>query len=64
VLQAARELIGERARVRALEGVRFRELLLPGQELALELDWDGAHSLQFKLADGARVFSSGRIALR
>jgi 3-hydroxymyristoyl/3-hydroxydecanoyl-(acyl carrier protein) dehydratase len=63
-LQAARELLGERARARSLDGVRFRELLLPGEELSLELEWDGAQSLQFKLADGARVFSSGRIALR
>jgi 3-hydroxymyristoyl/3-hydroxydecanoyl-(acyl carrier protein) dehydratase len=64
VLQAVRELLGERGRVRALDGVRFRELLLPAQEFSLELDWDGADHVHFKLADGARVFSSGRIALR
>jgi len=64
VLQAARELLGERARARALEGVRFREMLLPGQELSLELEWDGAEALSFRLFDGARVFSSGKVALR
>ncbi|HTO71132.1 MAG TPA: AMP-binding protein [Myxococcota bacterium] len=64
-LSAARELVAPGRGVRALENVRFRELLLPGDEFQLELHpVAGADALGFRLLDGARVFSAGRIALR
>lgn len=65
VMQAARELLGAAPRVAALDAVRFRDLLLPGQEftLALELAEDGA-LLRFRLFDGESSFSSGRVLLR
>jgi 3-hydroxymyristoyl/3-hydroxydecanoyl-(acyl carrier protein) dehydratase len=62
---AARDFLGPGFRARSLEGVRFRELLLPGQAFTLELELaEAGDSLGFRLVDGARVFASGRVALR
>jgi len=64
LMQAASDLLGPGFRPRALEGVRFRELLLPGQVFTLELVLaDDADSASWKLCDGARVFASGRLVL-
>ncbi len=64
VMQAARELAPE-PRARALEAVRFRDLLLPGQEFTLELELseDGA-VVRFSLHAGEGTFSAGRVLLR
>jgi acyl-CoA synthetase (AMP-forming)/AMP-acid ligase II len=65
LMQAAREWLGPGFRARSLEGVRFRELLLPGQSFTLELTLaESGDSASFRLFDGARVFSSGRVVLR
>ncbi|HTO06231.1 MAG TPA: AMP-binding protein [Myxococcota bacterium] len=65
VMLAARELVGPGFRARSIEGLRFRELLLPGQAFTLELELSAAgDSLGFRLQDGARVFSSGKVVLR
>src|SRR5262249_16056998 len=65
VMLAARELLGPSFRARSLENVRFHELLLRGQTFSLELELSEARdSLGFRLADGARVFASGRVRLR
>jgi 3-hydroxymyristoyl/3-hydroxydecanoyl-(acyl carrier protein) dehydratase len=65
VMQAARELVGRGLRPRMLESVRFRDLLLPEQELVLELEVsaDGT-ALRFELSGEHRAFSSGRVLLR
>ncbi|MFI5315838.1 MAG: AMP-binding protein [Myxococcota bacterium] len=65
VLQAARELLGPGLRVRALEGVKFRELLLPEQVFRLDLERSpAADGLRFRVSAGARVFASGKVVLR
>jgi 3-hydroxymyristoyl/3-hydroxydecanoyl-(acyl carrier protein) dehydratase len=65
VMLAARELAGAALRAQALEGVRFRDMLLPGQvfQLELELAADGA-ALRFRLFADESVFSAGRVLLR
>jgi acyl-CoA synthetase (AMP-forming)/AMP-acid ligase II/3-hydroxymyristoyl/3-hydroxydecanoyl-(acyl carrier protein) dehydratase len=65
VMQAARELVGSGFRVRSLEGVRFRDMLLPDQvfQLELELCADDA-ALRFRLFAGDGAFASGRVVLR
>ena len=64
VMLAAADLLGSAPRVRALEGLRFREMLLPEQRfrLALELS-EGGDRLRFELSDAARTFMSGRAQL-
>jgi acyl-CoA synthetase (AMP-forming)/AMP-acid ligase II len=65
VLQAARELVGPELRVRALEGLRFRDLLLPDQVFSLELELaESRDSLRFRLFADDRVFTSGKAVLR
>jgi acyl-coenzyme A synthetase/AMP-(fatty) acid ligase/3-hydroxymyristoyl/3-hydroxydecanoyl-(acyl carrier protein) dehydratase len=65
VMLAARDFLGPGFRARSVDAVRFRELLLPGQTFTLELELSEAgDSLSFRLFDGPRVFSSGRVALR
>jgi acyl-coenzyme A synthetase/AMP-(fatty) acid ligase/3-hydroxymyristoyl/3-hydroxydecanoyl-(acyl carrier protein) dehydratase len=65
VMLAARELLGPALRARSLEGVRFRDLLLPDQvfQLELEISSDGA-ALRFRLFTDDSVFSAGRVVLR
>jgi len=66
VMDALAELLGAAPRLRGLTALKFRELLLPGQELRLrvEVDADG-RTFDFRLRDAdaaapERVFCSGR----
>lgn len=68
VMGALEELLGTTARLATLEALKFRDLLLPGQEfhLRVEVAEDGER-FEFVLADAQqpdRVFSSGRGRLR
>jgi acyl-CoA synthetase (AMP-forming)/AMP-acid ligase II/3-hydroxymyristoyl/3-hydroxydecanoyl-(acyl carrier protein) dehydratase len=64
VAEAARELLGGRPRLRRLEGLKFPELLRPGQELLLRLELSaGRERLRFELAEAGRVFATGRARL-
>lgn len=64
VMLAAAELLGATPRVRALEGLRFREALMPEQRFTLSLELSDARSgLRFELRDGERIFASGRARL-
>jgi acyl-coenzyme A synthetase/AMP-(fatty) acid ligase len=64
VMLAAAELLGATPRVRALEGLRFREALLPEQRFTLSLELsDSRDALRFELRDGERIFASGRARL-
>ena len=60
-MEAARLLLGRPVRVRAIEALKFREILRPGDHfrLAVEVS-EGGERIRFSLSDGARVFSSGR----
>ena len=63
-LSAAGELLGSAPVVRALEGLRFRDALLPEQRFALVVELDAARELvRFELRAGERLFSSGRARL-
>jgi acyl-CoA synthetase (AMP-forming)/AMP-acid ligase II len=65
VLLAARDLVGPELRVRALEGVRFRDLLLADQVFQLELERsESGEALRFQLFEGERAFASGKVLLR
>lgn len=64
-IDAAETGLGAPARVAAVENLKFKELLLPGQRLRLEVSWSEARDvLRFRLAAGERVFSAGRLRLR
>ncbi len=64
VLEAARELLGGPPRPRRLEGLKFPELLRPGQELTLTLELSPAGDrLHFELAESGRVFACGQARL-
>jgi acyl-coenzyme A synthetase/AMP-(fatty) acid ligase len=64
VMAAAADVLGAEPEVAQIEALKFHELLLPGQDfdLAVELAPEG-RSFRFRLADGARVFASGRCRL-
>lgn len=65
VLEAARAALGFEPGLAAVENLKFKELLLPGQRFRLEVEWTPARDvLRFRLAAGARVFSTGRLRLR
>ena len=64
VLLAAAELLGATPRVSALEGLRFRDALLPEQRFRLSLELSEARDLlRFELGEGVRIFASGRARL-
>ena len=64
-LEAAQAALGEAPRPAAVENLKFKELLLPGQRFRLEVEWTEARDvLRFRLAAGERVFSTGRLRLR
>ena len=65
VMDAAEAALGGSLRLAAVENLKFRELLLPGQRFRLEVEWDAPpEALRFRLAAGERVFSTGRLRLR
>jgi acyl-coenzyme A synthetase/AMP-(fatty) acid ligase/3-hydroxymyristoyl/3-hydroxydecanoyl-(acyl carrier protein) dehydratase len=65
VLEAAQAALGEAPRLAAVENLKFKELLLPGQRFRLEVEWTPARDLlRFRLAAQERVFSTGRLRLR
>jgi len=64
VMLAAADLLGATPRVRALEGLRFRDVLLPEQVFRLSLELSEARNLlRFELRAGERIFASGRARL-
>jgi hypothetical protein len=65
VVEAAEAALGAAPRVAAVENLKFKELLLPGQRFRLEVEWSEPRDvLRFRLAAGERVFSTGRLRLR
>jgi acyl-coenzyme A synthetase/AMP-(fatty) acid ligase len=65
VVEAAQAVLGHAPRIEAVENLKFKEVLLPGQRVRLELGWNEAGDvLRFRLAAGERVFSTGRLRLR
>jgi acyl-CoA synthetase (AMP-forming)/AMP-acid ligase II/3-hydroxymyristoyl/3-hydroxydecanoyl-(acyl carrier protein) dehydratase len=61
VMEAAFDLFGRTPRVREFEVLKFPELLLPGQRFRMRLERSAAGDrLEFQLAEGRRVFASGR----
>jgi acyl-coenzyme A synthetase/AMP-(fatty) acid ligase len=65
VMEAAQAAFGAAPRLGAIENLKFKDVLLPGQRLRLDVDWGEARDvLRFKLAAGERVFSTGRLRLR
>jgi acyl-coenzyme A synthetase/AMP-(fatty) acid ligase len=64
VVAAAADLGGRAPRARAVEALKFPSVLRPGQQFTLRVEISGARDrLRFRLADGERVFASGRCAL-
>jgi acyl-coenzyme A synthetase/AMP-(fatty) acid ligase len=65
VIEAAEAAFGAAPAVAAVENLKFKDLLLPGQRLILEASWSERRDvLRFRLAAGERVFSTGRLRLR
>lgn len=64
VMDAARALTGRSALPAAFEGLRFRDVLAPQQELRLAVELSEAGDLaRFQLDAGERVFAAGRVRL-
>ncbi len=64
-IEAAQAAFGAAPAVGAVENLKFKDLLLPGQRGVLEVEWNEARDLlRFRLAAGERVFSTGRLRLR
>lgn len=64
VMEAVEAAFGAAPRLAAVENLKFKELLLPGQHLRLEVSWSEARDvLRFELSAGERVFSTGRLRL-
>jgi len=64
VMLAAAELLGATPSVCALEGLRFRDVLLPEQRFRLAIELSEARDgLAFELTAPGRSFSSGRARL-
>lgn len=62
-MAALAKLAGGAPRLEVLEALKFRELLLPGQEVRLHVRMEDDARFAFSLVDAgrpARVFSSGR----
>jgi 3-hydroxymyristoyl/3-hydroxydecanoyl-(acyl carrier protein) dehydratase len=58
----ARQHLGVRLPFRHMEAIKFKELILPGQRLALALRWFApANKLEFAFRSENREHSSGRI---
>ncbi len=65
VMLAAADLLGAMPRVLALEGLRFRDVLLPEQRFRLSLELSPARDLlRFELSAGEAIFASGRVRLQ
>ncbi|HYC57316.1 MAG TPA: AMP-binding protein [Candidatus Binatia bacterium] len=64
VMNALSDLVGSPAAARRMEAIKFKDVLRPAQELTLRVELEqAARRAAFTLADGERVFSSGRIEL-
>jgi 3-hydroxymyristoyl/3-hydroxydecanoyl-(acyl carrier protein) dehydratase len=66
VWEAAVELLGRAAPLKAMEAVKFKEMLLPGREFSLSVQVQrggGQEKLLYSIADGDVMFSSGRLIL-
>ncbi len=64
VVDAASALLGAPPHLQAVEALKFHELLRPGDRLALHLERDAREPcVRFRLADGPRLFGSGRLRL-
>jgi 3-hydroxymyristoyl/3-hydroxydecanoyl-(acyl carrier protein) dehydratase len=64
VMDAASALAGHSAEASGFEGLRFRDVLAPEQELRLAVELsDAGDSARFQLAAGERVFAAGRVRL-
>jgi 3-hydroxymyristoyl/3-hydroxydecanoyl-(acyl carrier protein) dehydratase len=64
VMDAARALAGSAAEASAFEALRFRDVLVPEQELRLAVELSAAGELaRFQLDAGERVFAAGRVRL-
>jgi 3-hydroxymyristoyl/3-hydroxydecanoyl-(acyl carrier protein) dehydratase len=65
VMRAIADWQGAPARLAEIAALKFKAFLLPGQEVSLELIRDGdGRRVQFRLARGDVLYSSGRIVLR
>ncbi|MCZ6465079.1 MAG: glycosyltransferase [Proteobacteria bacterium] len=63
-LSAARELTGRAPRLRAVEALKFAEVLQPDQRFELRVEIaPGGDRVRFRLSDGDRLFASGRCLL-
>lgn len=64
VVDAARALCAHAVQPRSFEGLRFRDALLPDQELRLAVELsEGGDVARFQLDAGPRVFAAGRVRL-
>jgi len=64
VMNAAREILGYDPELRAMEALKFKDLLTPGQDFDMKVEVNESRDrVYFVLSDDARVFSSGRCLL-
>jgi hypothetical protein len=64
VMAAGAELLSATPGVRAIEALKFPDVLRPGDQLTLRVELSqGADRLRFRLHDGERVFATGRCVL-
>ena len=62
VMAVALRWLGQRTRLARMEALKFKQPILAGQTLTLRLESEAAaQRFRFRLADGATVFSLGRL---
>ncbi len=61
VMDVARELLGKAVVLERIEGLKFKELLRPGQVFRLRVELSASRdALEFRLWEEGHMFSSGR----
>jgi 3-hydroxymyristoyl/3-hydroxydecanoyl-(acyl carrier protein) dehydratase len=64
VMGLAARWVGPSPQVRRIEGLKFKNVLCPGERFTLTLERaDEGAALRFRLAKGSRAFSLGRFVL-
>jgi len=57
------KLAPDRGPIASMENVKFHEVLLPGSEFSLEVEWDSLRKrASYLLANGDRKYSSGKVS--
>ena len=63
VIRLIERWTGGPAQLASIEGLKFKSLMCPGQHFTLTVEQERKGAFGFRLADGARIFSLGRLVL-